>query len=216
MSFKIPCGGFRLNEESFSLDENGVLSVKNDTQVDEDISWDDIKDRPFYDESPVLYDDYPHFAWGYAKLDMQLKEGVQYNFGYIPPDNPDAVHVFYQATPELDRYGDPEIHYIGEGEYQKFSFLLEYVASENKCYFYANGAAWREGMPAESPDGSYEYTSKLRLKISYSNAADAGVKTLDPKYLPKADAVADVSAAPTAEEFNALLAALREAGYLAE
>lgn len=42
------------------------------------------------------------------------------------------------------------------------------------------------------------------------------VTTLDPKFLPKADAVADVSAAPTAEEFNALLAALREAGYLAE
>ena len=27
MSFKIPCGGFRLDEESFSLDVNGVLSV---------------------------------------------------------------------------------------------------------------------------------------------------------------------------------------------
>ena len=27
MSFKIPCGGFRLDENSFSLDENGVLSV---------------------------------------------------------------------------------------------------------------------------------------------------------------------------------------------
>lgn len=27
MSFKIPCGGFRLDENSFSLDENGVLSI---------------------------------------------------------------------------------------------------------------------------------------------------------------------------------------------
>ena len=27
MSFKIPCGGFKLDEESFSLDENGVLSI---------------------------------------------------------------------------------------------------------------------------------------------------------------------------------------------
>ena len=27
MSFKIPCGGFRLDEKSFSLDESGVLSV---------------------------------------------------------------------------------------------------------------------------------------------------------------------------------------------
>ena len=30
MSFKIPCGGFRLDEESFSLDENGVLSVSGE------------------------------------------------------------------------------------------------------------------------------------------------------------------------------------------
>ena len=27
MSFKVPCGGFRLDEKSFSLDENGVLSI---------------------------------------------------------------------------------------------------------------------------------------------------------------------------------------------
>ena len=27
MSLKIPCGGFRLDERSFSLDDNGVLSV---------------------------------------------------------------------------------------------------------------------------------------------------------------------------------------------
>ena len=38
--------------------------------------------------------------------------------------------------------------------------------------------------------------------------------TLDSKYLPKATAVDDVTDAPTAEDFNTLLAALREAGYL--
>ena len=27
MSFKIPCGGFKLDEKSFSLDENDVLSI---------------------------------------------------------------------------------------------------------------------------------------------------------------------------------------------
>ena len=27
MSFKIPCGGFKLDEKSFSLDDNGVLSI---------------------------------------------------------------------------------------------------------------------------------------------------------------------------------------------
>lgn len=41
------------------------------------------------------------------------------------------------------------------------------------------------------------------------------VSTIDPKFIPKASAVADVTAAPTADEFNALLASLRAAGYLA-
>ena len=37
---------------------------------------------------------------------------------------------------------------------------------------------------------------------------------LDPKYLPKAESVSDVTEAPTAEQFNALLSALRSAGYM--
>jgi hypothetical protein len=42
------------------------------------------------------------------------------------------------------------------------------------------------------------------------------VNTIDQKYLPKAASIADVTTVPTAEEFNALLASLRAAGYLAE
>lgn len=38
---------------------------------------------------------------------------------------------------------------------------------------------------------------------------------INPKCLPKIAAIADLTAAPTAEDFNALLAALRSAGYLA-
>lgn len=57
MSFKIPCGGFRLDEKSFSLDENGVLSIPKPltydympegypsksvetTSIEVDITWD--------------------------------------------------------------------------------------------------------------------------------------------------------------------------------
>lgn len=47
-------------------------------------------------------------------------------------------------------------------------------------------------------------------KFEYGNS-----KTIDPKYLPKAVAVADAAGdTPTAAEFNALLTALRNAGYL--
>ena len=55
MSFKIPCGGFKLDEKSFSLDENGVLSVSGGVQPDynqnDSTAADYIKNRPFYSET---------------------------------------------------------------------------------------------------------------------------------------------------------------------
>lgn len=61
--------------------------------------------------------------------------------------------------------------------------------------------------------GVYFYKDIMRYisSLTYSST-----KTIDPKFLPEATAVADAAGeAPTAAEFNALLAALREAGYLA-
>ena len=58
MSFKIPCGGFKLDENSFSLDENGVLSVSGGGGVQPDWNQNDstaadyIKNRPFYTGDP--------------------------------------------------------------------------------------------------------------------------------------------------------------------
>ena len=62
MSFKIPCGGFKLDEKSFSLDVNGVLSVSGggggggvqpDWNQNDDTQPDYVKDRPFYTGDPV-------------------------------------------------------------------------------------------------------------------------------------------------------------------
>ena len=59
MSFKIPCGGFKLDEKSFSLDENGVLSVSGgggvqpDWNQNDETATDYIKNRPFYTGDPV-------------------------------------------------------------------------------------------------------------------------------------------------------------------
>ena len=59
MSFKIPCGGFKLDEKSFSLDENGVLSVSGggggaqpDWNQNDSTAADYIKNRPFYTGAP--------------------------------------------------------------------------------------------------------------------------------------------------------------------
>lgn len=61
MSFKIPRGGFKLGEKSFSLDENGVLSVSGgggggaqpDWNQNDSTAADYVKNRPFYTGDPV-------------------------------------------------------------------------------------------------------------------------------------------------------------------
>lgn len=61
MSFKIPCGGFKLDEKSFSLDLNGVLSVSGggggsvqpDWNQNDSTAADYVKNRPFYTGDPV-------------------------------------------------------------------------------------------------------------------------------------------------------------------
>ena len=61
MSFKIPCGGFKLDEKSFSLDVNGVLSVSDgggggaqpDWNQNDSAAADYVKNRPFYTGDPV-------------------------------------------------------------------------------------------------------------------------------------------------------------------
>lgn len=57
---KVPCGGFKLDEKSFSLDENGVLSVSGgggggvqpDWNQNDSTAADYIKNRPFYEGNP--------------------------------------------------------------------------------------------------------------------------------------------------------------------
>lgn len=57
MSFKIPCGGFELDENIFSLDENDVLSLSGGAQSDwnqnDETALDYIKNRPFYTVEPA-------------------------------------------------------------------------------------------------------------------------------------------------------------------
>lgn len=60
MSFKIPCGGFKLDEQSFSLDVNGVLSVSGggggvqpDWNQNDSTAANYVKNRPFYTGDPV-------------------------------------------------------------------------------------------------------------------------------------------------------------------
>lgn len=62
---------------------------------------------------------------------------------------------------------------------------------------------------------TYQFTDTSSGVTASISKGEASVITLDEKYIPKAAAVSDVTATPTAEEFNALLAALRNAGLMA-
>lgn len=141
-------------------------------------SWNDLEDKPFYTESDILYKDYPEYSFGYAKLPFILKAGVTYKIGYYNDNT--SVTGSTHTTAESD--GVIKIEYVdsdGRG-----SFRLEYVEGDTYSYFYPDGTVYHEGCPESSEDGSYAYTSTVKLLVMYINEEDVGVFTIDEKYIP--------------------------------
>lgn len=101
----------------------------------------------------------------------------------------------------------------------------EFTTSEERLW-YGNPGLWypdasSNGLPFifHIDGGSFMFRCGGDNNISHTVVVyeiDTEIMKLDSTYLPKAEAVSDVTAAPTADEFNALLASLRAAGYLAE
>ena len=90
MSFKIPCGGFKLDEKSFSLDENGVLSVSGggggvqpDWNQNDSTATNYIKNRPFYTgdtvETVFVEESTVSFSW-ISGSDGVYSAQIQSNF----------------------------------------------------------------------------------------------------------------------------------------
>ena len=86
MSFKIPCGGFKLDEKVFSLDENGVLSVSGggggDSMKNLNVVFSGGSNNTMPDSCNVTYDELrgwiengtPVFAvWNTEKYDDNAK-----------------------------------------------------------------------------------------------------------------------------------------------
>ena len=78
MSFKIPCGGFKLDEKSFSLDENGVLSIPKPLTYDympEGYPSKSVEYVTIMDEQEVMFadnDDGSMIAKSPVNLDIKL------------------------------------------------------------------------------------------------------------------------------------------------
>ena len=152
------------SHQQLVTDANGVAKWEN---------------KPFYDESDILYNGYPKYAFGYAKLSFVLKEDVEYKLGYIN-DEGNAVGSAMPYVATRNTYGI--IGFSDDNETR--GFRLEYSESDGYCYFYPEGTVFKDGEPETSDDGTYAYTSKVMLVIGYANDADVGVVPLPEKYLP--------------------------------
>ena len=81
MSFKIPCGGFKLDEKSFSLDENGVLSVPKPLTYDympEGYPSKSEERVVLFPEQQLTFVKYDWSTSSFCNLDLDLVEGETY------------------------------------------------------------------------------------------------------------------------------------------
>lgn len=141
------------------------------------VSWNDLTDKPFYDETPVLYQGYPEYSWGYARLPFVLRGGVSYTVGIVYPDAGTESTFFWGEPVEEDGMYTLSKNYSDEYYEDDTAFRLEYNEGDSHSYFYPDGSIFSEGW-------ADVYTSKVMVKICYSNAEDAGTVTLDERFLP--------------------------------
>ena len=78
MSFKIPCGGFRLDEESFSLDDNGALSIPKPLTYDympEGYPSKSVETVTLMEEQEVTFSDYKGTMTARPTVALDIKAG---------------------------------------------------------------------------------------------------------------------------------------------
>ena len=78
MSFKIPCGGFKLDEKSFSLDENGVLSIPKPLTYDympEGYPSKSIEYVTLMEEQEVMFSEQNGLMGANSPVDLEIKLG---------------------------------------------------------------------------------------------------------------------------------------------
>lgn len=166
-------------------------------------TWDELEGKPFGEESvsygpPVADDSIDHFdCFGatYYKVsdDLPTPDELNNYFTYTP----DGTITMNGASVGKSGYSDDTVFH---------DTMAGYIVV---CY---DTTITPNGGDAITVPSKGVYMNPNYQWVIKSETT----KTLDPKWLPSAAAVADVTAAPTADEFNALLASLRAAGYLAE
>lgn len=169
-------------------------------------SWNDLTDKPFYEafEEATLIDE--------PAVESKYDEGGDFyyanvkNIAKTKPSEGTVCHVTYSL------YGEVYEEDCVVDKSNEISFGAN-VAEENNW-----GGEYRLELSGYSnellttPGGS---GADVVDSIKVTCTANV-LKTIDSKFLPKGNFYGNLTEAPTAENFNTLLTALREAGYLSE
>jgi hypothetical protein len=171
-----------------------------------DHSWSTLKNRPFYAET-VYSASWDGDTAGTSSITHEEKP--YYRLTGIVSSYPGHL---LDATYTLNVNGtEQEITISDDDVYNnKISTDYGYIIKDFYIVYY------HPTLPS-GLYGYYKNDGDQHIRVSRITATQKcfiKVHTLDIGFLPKATAVADVTDTPTAEEFNALLASLRAAGYL--
>lgn len=174
------------------------------------VGWNDLEDKPFYEETIhdyYLNNQYVNFT-GTSGFDGVRAGGLSNSL----PDEDIIVGETYTVV-------------VDGAEYQLTAFAATINGNSFTCLGDASIA--QEGNTSPSANICLAYNGTMMVVYMVTDETTEGcylsvyqssttAYPIQSKFLPKAAAVPNAAGeAPTAAEFNALLAALREAGYLA-
>lgn len=179
-----------------------------------DVTWENLPDKPFGDNQTVIEwnnstdttgsDSFEYGSSIFAKI-SDIAPGVSELDSAIISMTADGNTQSFVAK---DAYGDSSNWWLVQNKVIDFGGMVLIVHDTD-----IEEGVTETAIPST---GTYFNLNMLnqfnaeRLLLTYGST-----KTIEPKFLPKLTAIADLTEAPTAEDFNALLAALRSAGYLA-
>lgn len=188
-------------------DEGKVLTVDGGEAkwAAPNVSWNDLADKPFYEE------EVESLLLSEVTVDVSDNKSTNANWELGTLGDYEAVNVVYDDVlyedvpvlrfPGLSNDGSGD-YCVGNGYHLKDS--VEAPDINDYPFAIAQNSAWTQSW--------FETDGAHTVKVY---AAKIDVTPLDAKYLPKAAHVPNIGTEPTASDFNALLASLRAAGYMA-
>ena len=144
MSFKIPCGGFKLDEKSFSLDENGVLSIPKPLTYDympEGYPSKDIEYVTLMEEQEVAFSENNGLMGAISPVALAIKQGDKVTVVWDGVSYDAVVKKVMVGSNEFLVFGN--LGLMGLGETTDHPFIYAYAVPDkgNPMWLTADTAA---------------------------------------------------------------------------